>query len=91
MDTAQRSSTSWRPAEFARVSARGLLWPTCMAQLAESVAAMGAVDHARTLYQLLEPWSGQCIVVGQGLDVLGAADRYLGMLELDARARRRRR
>src|SRR6476660_4102673 len=43
---------------------------------------MSSVVHARTLHELLEPWSGQSIVVGQGLDVLGAADRYLGMMEL---------
>jgi hypothetical protein len=64
---------------FARVG-RGLLWPACMAQLTEAIAAVGSIDHARTLYELLEPYSGQCIVVGQGLDVPGAADRYLGML-----------
>jgi hypothetical protein len=58
------------------------MWPTCLAELTESVAALGAVDHARTLLPLVEPWSGQCLVVGLGLDVVGAADRYLGMLEL---------
>jgi class 3 adenylate cyclase/tetratricopeptide (TPR) repeat protein len=76
------------PGRFAALG-RGLLWPSCMAQLTEAVAEVGAADHARTLYDLLEPWTGQCIVVGQGLDVPGAADRYLGMLaatlgEIDA-------
>ncbi|MDQ1479680.1 MAG: hypothetical protein QOI44_541, partial [Actinomycetota bacterium] len=51
---------------------------------AEAIAETGAVDHARILYRLLEPWTGQCIVVGQGLDVPGAADRYLGMLAFTA-------
>ena len=67
------------PDAFANVG-RGLLWPACMAQLAEAIATLGMIDHAGTLYELLEPWSGQCIVVGQALDVPGAADRYLGML-----------
>jgi hypothetical protein len=67
------------PDEFAGVG-RGLLWTGCAAQLVEAIAAVGAADHARTLYALLESWSGQCIVVGQGLDVPGAVDRYLGML-----------
>src|SRR4029079_8622236 len=48
------------PDGFARVG-RGLLWPACMAQLAEPVAALGAIDHARVLYEFLEPWAGQCI------------------------------
>jgi hypothetical protein len=81
MDTARAIVDELAPAGFARVQ-RGVMWPTCLAELTESVAALGAVDHARTLLPLVEPWSGQCLVVGLGLDVVGAADRYIGMLEL---------
>jgi tetratricopeptide (TPR) repeat protein len=78
-DAARALVDDLAPDGFVRLG-RGLLWPACMAQLTEAIAALGTIDHARTMYELLEPWSGQGIVVGQGLDMPGAADRYLGML-----------
>jgi tetratricopeptide (TPR) repeat protein len=82
-ETAREAVDDLAPAQFAKLGG-GLLWSAGAVQVAEAIAATSLVEHARTLYPLLEPWSGQCIVVGQGLDVPGAADRYLGMLALTA-------
>lgn len=44
------------------------------------VVARGTADHARTLLARLTPYSGQLLVVGSATVVLGATDRFIGML-----------
>jgi DNA-binding SARP family transcriptional activator len=51
-----------------------------LAQLAEVVAKLGDRTLALQLSEVLKPYRGQLIVVTWGVCVLGAADRFLGML-----------
>ncbi|MBC8279983.1 MAG: response regulator transcription factor [Chloroflexi bacterium] len=48
--------------------------------LAEVCAFLGDADRAETLYQRLQPWDGQNVVVAGGVAYCGAASRYLGLL-----------
>ncbi|MDP9238686.1 MAG: AAA family ATPase [Chloroflexota bacterium] len=48
--------------------------------LADVAAAVGPVEHARTLYELLAPYAGRCIILSYGSATVGAADRLRGML-----------
>jgi tetratricopeptide (TPR) repeat protein len=51
-----------------------------LANLAEVVAEMGAVELASTLYEELVPHAGLSVIVGPGLACFGAVDRSLGLL-----------
>ena len=44
------------------------------------VVARGSASDARTLLRRLSPYAGQLLVVGSGTAVLGATDRFIGML-----------
>jgi hypothetical protein len=48
---------------------------------AEVIASVGAPEHAALLSELLQPFSGQLLAAVLGLACLGAADRYIGILE----------
>jgi hypothetical protein len=61
---------------------RDATWPMTLAVLAEVAVVAGARDHAATLAELLAPRSGTLVVAIKGLACLGAADRYLGMLDV---------
>jgi hypothetical protein len=52
-----------------------------MSLLAEASAVLDDADRAAPLYDLLEPHSGHLIVAGVGVICVGAADRFLAMLE----------
>jgi tetratricopeptide (TPR) repeat protein len=65
--------------DFAAVP-RDVLWPTCLAFLAEVVATLDEQEHAATLYEQLLPYQGRVLVVGAGVACLGAAAHYLGLL-----------
>ena len=69
---------------------RGYTWPVTLAILAEFSGRTGA-DHGQRLYDLLSPYHGQLLVVGNGV-CIGGADRYLGMVSMtdgqDERVRR---
>jgi class 3 adenylate cyclase len=59
---------------------RDSLWSASLSNLATAAARTGATDVAAALHELLEPFSGQLIVMSLGMACHGAADRYLGML-----------
>jgi hypothetical protein len=52
-----------------------------LAQLSEVCAALGDIEAARALHTPMLGYHGQLIVHSWGVACLGAADRYLGMLE----------
>ena len=52
-----------------------------LAQLSEVCVALGDIDAAQALHSLMLAYQGQLMVVSWGVACLGAADRYLGMLE----------
>ena len=56
-------------------------WAAVLAMLAEVVATCGTIEHAALLEPLLAPFSGRLLSAVVGLGCLGAADRYLGMLD----------
>lgn len=56
------------------------LWPIVPAYLAEVAAGLGAAEHAPALLAALEPFAGQLNVVTPGIALIGAFDRYRGML-----------
>jgi DNA-binding CsgD family transcriptional regulator len=55
-------------------------WAICLSYLAEVCAALGDVGRSSTLYRLLSPWQGRCIVMGGGTGCRGSSGRFLGML-----------
>jgi hypothetical protein len=59
---------------------RDVSYTSCLVFLSETAAAVGAVDHARRLADLLAPHAGRLVVGGVGIVCFGAADRFLGML-----------
>ena len=50
--------------------------------LIEVASLIGAADDAATLETMLEPWSGQNLVVGSGALCLGAVDHYVATAAL---------
>jgi hypothetical protein len=58
-----------------------------MSLLAEACAVLDDAERAAVLYDLLEPHSGHLIVAGVGVICVGAADRFLAMLEATMRRR----
>jgi class 3 adenylate cyclase len=55
-------------------------WLISIALLANACAPLRDERNAGTLYELLLPYSGRCLVVGIGLTCLGSASLYLGSL-----------
>jgi DNA-binding CsgD family transcriptional regulator/tetratricopeptide (TPR) repeat protein len=55
-------------------------WAICLSYLAEVCAAVGDAERSATLYRLLLPWDGRCIVMGGGTGCRGSSGRFLGML-----------
>jgi DNA-binding CsgD family transcriptional regulator len=59
---------------------RDSLWMACMAYLTDVCAFLGDAARAATLYQLLLPYAGRTVVIGNATACYGAVSRYLGML-----------
>jgi len=56
------------------------LWLTCLSYLADVCAFLGDSTRAEVLYELLLPYAGQSVVVGNSITCNGAASRSLGRL-----------
>ncbi len=59
---------------------RDALWMGCMAYLVDVCTFLGDRSHAAILYQLLSPYAGRTVVIGQAAACYGALSRYLGAL-----------
>jgi class 3 adenylate cyclase/DNA-binding CsgD family transcriptional regulator len=59
---------------------RDSLWMACMTYLTDVCAFLGDAARAATLYQLLLPYAGRTVVIGNATACYGAVSRYLGML-----------
>jgi DNA-binding SARP family transcriptional activator len=60
---------------------RGPAWSATLANLAEVCARLDDTRHVDELTTALVPYTGQLIVVTWGVACLGAADRYVAMLD----------
>src|SRR4051794_7205685 len=59
---------------------RAALWLASLTSLADACAAVGDARLAALVYPELAPLHGGNVVIGHGVAVYGAVDRYLGML-----------
>jgi predicted ATPase/class 3 adenylate cyclase/DNA-binding CsgD family transcriptional regulator len=59
---------------------RDSLWMACMTYLTDVCAFLGDTARAATLYQLLLPYAGRTVVIGNATACYGAVSRYLGLL-----------
>jgi tetratricopeptide (TPR) repeat protein len=59
---------------------RASLFLASLTYLADACTAVGVTDLAALVYCELAPLRGGNVVIGHGVAVYGAADRYLGML-----------
>jgi hypothetical protein len=59
---------------------RDVLWPTCVAYLAEVADFLEDRQRAEQLYELLRPYDGHTLIVGSCVACLGASSHYLGMM-----------
>src|SRR3954452_11347441 len=59
---------------------RAALWLASLTYLADACAAVGDARLAALVYPELAPLHGGNVVIGHGVAVYGAVDRYLGML-----------
>ncbi len=59
---------------------RESLWLAALTYITDACAALGDVAAAALVYPALEPLSGTNVMIGHGVSIYGAADRYLGML-----------
>jgi len=72
--------------ELERVRVDGLdayretLWIGSLSYLADAARAVGDVETAALVYPELLPLAGGTVMIGHGVALYGAADRYLGML-----------
>ena len=72
--------------ELARIREAGLetlrsaLWLGSLTYLADTCSALGDEATAALVYPELEPLAGTNVMIGHGVAIYGAADRYLGML-----------
>ena len=90
---AQLATDSFRAAPV------GFNWSFIAPMLATAIARLGSAELASVLRDRLEPFAGQLLVAFTGIATMGAADRYLAMLDLtcgdldaaDEPLRRRRR
>ncbi|MBI3300870.1 MAG: helix-turn-helix transcriptional regulator, partial [Deltaproteobacteria bacterium] len=56
------------------------LWMGCMTYLVDVCTSLGDRARAATLYQLLLPYAGRNVVIGNAVACYGALSRYLGAL-----------
>ena len=72
--------------ELALVRSEGLdafregLWVASLTYLADAACAVGDPATAALLYPEFEPMAGMNVMIGHGVAIYGAGDRYLGML-----------
>jgi DNA-binding NarL/FixJ family response regulator len=59
---------------------RRTLWLGSLTFLADAARAVGDVETAAAVYAELSPLGGLSVMIGHGVALYGAADRYLGML-----------
>jgi tetratricopeptide (TPR) repeat protein len=59
---------------------RDTLWMGCMTYLVDVCTFLGDRARAATLYQLLLPYTGRTVVIGNAAACYGAVSRYLGAL-----------
>jgi class 3 adenylate cyclase/tetratricopeptide (TPR) repeat protein len=59
---------------------RDSLWMGSMTYLTDVCTFLGDQAHAATLYQLLLPYAGHTVVIGNAVTCYGAVSRYLGAL-----------
>ena len=59
---------------------RDMSWPIVLALIAETVALLEDRRWADALFDEMEGYSGQVLVLATGLFCIGGADRFLGML-----------
>ena len=59
---------------------RDALWMASMTYLADVCTFLGDTARAATLYQLLLPYAGRNVVIGNAVACYGAMSRYLGTL-----------
>jgi class 3 adenylate cyclase/DNA-binding CsgD family transcriptional regulator len=59
---------------------RDSLWMACMTYLTDVCTFLGDAPRAAILYQLLLPYAGRTVVIGNATACYGAVSRYLGML-----------
>jgi DNA-binding CsgD family transcriptional regulator len=59
---------------------RESLWLAALTYVTDACSALGDVAAAALVYPELEPLTGTNVMIGHGVSVYGAADRYLGML-----------
>ena len=59
---------------------RDMSWPIVLALIADTVALLEDRRWASAVFDELEGYSGQLLVLATGLFCIGAADRFLGML-----------
>jgi len=59
---------------------RASLWLGSLTYLADACAAVGDEETAALVYPELAPLAGGNVVIGHGVAIYGAADRFLGML-----------
>lgn len=60
--------------------ARNWLWPAVPVYLSEVAVALGDERSATVLLDELDPFAGQLMIVGFAVNVVGAYDRFRGML-----------
>lgn len=61
---------------------RDVVWSSCLAVLADACACFADATAADDLRRHLLPFEGQMLVVAWGVSLPGAADRFIGMLDL---------
>jgi tetratricopeptide (TPR) repeat protein len=60
---------------------RAAIWPGSLCLLAQAAAAIGHAGHAAAIRDHLLPYSGIAPMLADSIAVLGAADRFIGMLD----------
>ena len=60
---------------------RGLSWTSTLCFLAETAATIEDHEHAATILGHLNEHGGSAVMIGDTVAVIGAADRYIGMLD----------
>jgi tetratricopeptide (TPR) repeat protein len=79
MDEARAAFESLAQDDFADLP-RDALWMGCMSFLADICIYLRDVPRAAILYEILLPFAGRNVVIGNGIVSCGALSRYLGAL-----------
>ena len=72
--------------QLERIAGEGLdqfretLWLASLTYVTDACVALGDAATAMLVYPELEPLAGTNVMIGHGVSIYGAADRYLGML-----------